>query len=103
MTEDRGDTGINMRHMFAHGGKRVANQWATIIGFDHCKTDFTFREIHHLQCARVFNQSVDAVDNQLFWRNQMVDRNRIGMKQLIGIADIIRGADTCNAVWGVEE
>jgi hypothetical protein len=50
--------------------KRITHQRTAVIGFNDSQADFTFGKIHDLQRARIFNQAVNAVDNQLFWRDQ---------------------------------
>ncbi|SAG50226.1 Uncharacterised protein [Enterobacter kobei] len=76
VTENGGDARINMGHMFAHGGQRVANQWPTVISLNYSQTDFPFGKVHHLQCPWIFDQAIDIVDNQLFRRDEMIDWNR---------------------------
>ncbi|CSG40782.1 Uncharacterised protein [Shigella sonnei] len=66
-----------MWHMFAHGRKCITNQRAAIIGFNYSEADFTLSEVHHLQCAWILNQSVNIIDNQLLWCDQMINRYSI--------------------------
>ncbi len=103
MTEYRRNTGIDVWHMLAHCRQCIANQWSAIIGFDHRQTDFTFGKIYHLQRTRVLNQSINAIDNQLLWRNQMVDRHCVRLEKFICIADIIRRANSGDTIGGIKE
>lgn len=82
MAENGCNAGINMRHMLTHGGERITDQWTAVIGLNDRRAHFTFGEVHHLQRTGIFDQAVDIVDNQLFWSDKMVDRDRFGIKQL---------------------
>ena len=92
-----------MRHVLAHGGKRITDQWSAIIGLNHCQAHFALGKVHHLQGTRIFDQAIDIVDNQLFWRDEVVNGNRFGIKQFFSIANIVRRANTRNSVWRVEK
>ena len=66
VAENSGHTRIDMRHMLPHGGQRIPYQRTTVIGFYYGEADFPFGEVHDLKRARIFDQAVNIVDDQLF-------------------------------------
>ena len=103
VTENRRNTRIDMWHMLAHCRQGITNQRAAVISLHNRQAYFSFRKVHNLQRARVLNQTINTVDNQLFRGNKMVDRYCFGIKQLFRIPDIVRGANAGDAVRCVEK
>ena len=54
---------VDVRHMFAHRGKRITDQRAAIISLHNGQAYFSFGEVHYLQRARIFDQAVDIIDD----------------------------------------
>ncbi|MNE92967.1 hypothetical protein D3C80_1907550 [compost metagenome] len=80
MAENSRHASIDMWHMLTHGRQSIPHQWAAIIGLHRGDADLAIGKVHHLQGARVFDQLIDVIDNQLLRRDQVVDGHRLWME-----------------------
>ena len=102
-TEDGGNPGVHIGHVFAQLAQLVTYQGAAIVGAHRHQLYPATGKVDHLQGAGVLDKPLDIVGDHLLGADDHIDGQGVFVEQLVGAAGVVGGADTGDFRGGAEQ